>query len=141
MQLMANQDTSNDTSTRERAQRRALESMSLTDESAGARVSEIVRSRLDAGAHRVIVTHSAHEIPIEIIEHAFEALRYSGIVCAPGEAGDIALIGMTQAHDALLAAIPWGSRDALDRLLGAAREGHVPVVLLPPGGGQRPRAS
>ena len=39
---------------------------------------------------------------------------------------------MTQPLDALLAAIPWDTGNALEQLLSAAREQHVPVLLLPP---------
>jgi glycosyltransferase A (GT-A) superfamily protein (DUF2064 family) len=66
------------------------------------------------------------------VEHAFEALRYSGLVCAPDGDGDISLLGMTQLHGDLLAAIPWGTNAALDELLRAARERHISVLLLPP---------
>jgi glycosyltransferase A (GT-A) superfamily protein (DUF2064 family) len=137
MQVIENEDTSEGTYTRERAPRRAIESISLSDSAAGTRVMEIVRSRLDDGSQRVVITHEARELSRELVEHAFEALRYSGIVCAPDGDGDIALIGMTESHDALLAAIPWGTSDALNELLSAARTRHVPVMLLPPAGGER----
>jgi glycosyltransferase A (GT-A) superfamily protein (DUF2064 family) len=137
MQVIENEDASEHTYTRERAPRRAIESISLSDQTAGARVIEIVRSRMEDGSQRVVITHDAHELPRELVEHAFEALRYSGIVCAPGGDGDIALIGMTEPHDALLAAIPWGTSNALNELLSAARTRHVPVMLLPPPGGER----
>ncbi len=129
---MANEDTSRGAATRERTFRRAVESVSLSDQSAGTRVTEIVRNRLDDGSQRVVITHAAHDLPTELIEHAFDALRYSAIVCAPGDDGDIALIGMSAPHDALLGAIRWGSSAALDELLSAARERQVPVTLLPP---------
>ena len=137
MQVMGNEDTSKGASTQERAFRRAVESISLSDQSAGSRVTEIVRSRLDDGSQRVVITHAALDLPADFIEHAFDALRYSAIVCAPGDDGEIALIGMTEPHDALLGAIQWGSSGALDALLSAARERQVPVVLLPPAGSGR----
>jgi glycosyltransferase A (GT-A) superfamily protein (DUF2064 family) len=137
MQVIENEDTSERTYTRERAPRRAIESISLSDRSAGTRVMEIVRNRLDDGSQRVVITHDAHELPRQLVEHAFEALRYSSIVCAPNGDGDIALIGMTEPHDALLESIPWGTSNALDELLSAARTRRVPVMLLPPAGGER----
>lgn len=136
MQVMGNEDTER-TYVRERAHRRAVESISLSDEAAGERVSEIVRNRLEDGSQRVVITHAARELPVDILEHAFEALRYSAIVCAPDGDGDIALIGMTESHDALLASVPWGTSDALDELLSAARSRRVPVMLLPPAGSER----
>jgi glycosyltransferase A (GT-A) superfamily protein (DUF2064 family) len=141
MQVIENEDASERTYTRERAPRRAIESIPLSDSTAGARVIEIVRNRMEDGSERVVITHDAHELPRELVEHAFEALRYSGIVCAPDGDGDIALIGMTEPHDALLAAIPWGTSNALNELLSAARARHVPVMLLPPAGGERNGAS
>lgn len=137
MQVIENEDTNARTYVRERAQRRAVESISLSEHGAGERVTEIVRNRLGDGSQRVIVTHADGELPTEIVEHAFEALRYSALVCAPDGNGDITLIGMTEPHDALLAAIPWGASNALDELLSAARSRNVPVMLLPPAGGGR----
>jgi glycosyltransferase A (GT-A) superfamily protein (DUF2064 family) len=137
MQVIENDDTSERTYTRERAPRRAIESIALSDRTAGTRVMEIVRSRLEDGSQRVVITHEARELSRELVEHACEALRYSSIVCAPDGNGDIALIGMTQSHDALLASIPWGTSDAVNELLRAARAQHVPVMLLPPAGGER----
>jgi glycosyltransferase A (GT-A) superfamily protein (DUF2064 family) len=137
MQVMGNEGSDNRTYAREPAQRRVVESISLSDPAAGARVTEIVRSRLDDGSQRVIITHAARELRRDFLEHAFEALRYSAIVCAPDDAGDIALIGMTEPHDALLAQIPWGSNDALDELLIAARSRQVTVLLLPPARAER----
>jgi len=134
MQVIGNEETNKRTNVRERAQRRAIESTSLSDDGAGERVTEIVRSRLEDGSQRVIVTHAASELPADIVEHAFDALRYSTLVCAPGDDGDITLIGMTELHDALLASIPWGAENALDELLSAARSRNVPVMLLPPAG-------
>ena len=134
MQVIGNEETNKRTNVRERAQRRAIESTSLSDDGAGERVTEIVRSRLEDGSQRVIVTHAASELPPDIVEHAFDALRYSTLVCAPGDDGDITLIGMTEPHDALLASIPWGAENALDELLSAARSRNVPVMLLPPAG-------
>ena len=134
MQVIENEDTNRRTQVRERAQRRAIESTSLSEDGAGERVTELVRSRLEDGSQRVIITHAASELPADIVEHAFDALRYSTLVCAPGDDGDITLIGMTEPHDALLASIPWGARNALDELLSAARSRTVPVMLLPPAG-------
>jgi glycosyltransferase A (GT-A) superfamily protein (DUF2064 family) len=141
MQVIENEDTNRRTYTRERAHTRALERTSLSDRTAGARVTEIVRKCLDNGSQRVVITHAARELPRELVEHAFDALRYSSIVCAPDGDGEIALIGMTEPHDALLAAIPWGTSSALDELLSAARSRHVPVLLLPPAGGERDGSS
>ena len=137
MQVIENEDTSEGTYTRERAPRRAIERIALSDRTAGTRVREIVRHRLDEGSQRVVIVHEARELSRELVEHAFESLRYSGIVCAPGGDGDIALIGMTETHDALLGAIPWGTTNTLNELLSAARSRHVPVMLLPPAGGER----
>jgi glycosyltransferase A (GT-A) superfamily protein (DUF2064 family) len=137
MQVIENEDASEGTYTRERAPRRAVESISLSDHTAGTRVMEIVRNRLEDGSQRVVITHEDRQLPRELLEHAFEALRYSGIVCAPDGEGEIALIGMTEPHDALLRAIPWGTGNALNELLSAARTRHVPVMLLPPAGGER----
>ncbi|HEY2896764.1 MAG TPA: DUF2064 domain-containing protein [Gemmatimonadaceae bacterium] len=137
MQVIENEDTNKRTHLRERAQRRAIESISLSDDGAGERMTEIVRNRLEDGSQRVIITHAERELPIDIVEHAFEALRYSALVCAPDGDGDISLIGMTEPHDALLASIPWGAENALDELLSAARASNVPVTLLPPAGSGR----
>ena len=134
MQVIGNEETNKRTSVRERAQRRAIESTSLSGNGAGERVTEIVRNRLEDGSERVIITHAASELPADIVEHAFDALRYSTLVCAPGDDGDITLIGMTEPHDALLASIPWGAESALDALLSAARSRNVLVMLLPPAG-------
>lgn len=134
MQVIGNEETNKRTNVRERAQRRAIESTSLSENGAGERVTEIVRNRLEDGSQRVIITHAASELPADIVEHAFDALRYSTLVCAPGDDGDITLIGMTEPHDALLASIPWGAENALDALLSAARSRNVPVLLLPPAG-------
>jgi glycosyltransferase A (GT-A) superfamily protein (DUF2064 family) len=134
MQVIDNEDSNKRTNVRERAQRRAIESTSLSGDGAGERVTEIVRSRLDDGSERVIITHAASELPADIVEHALDALRYSTLVYAPDGDGDITLIGMTELHDALLASIPWGAENALDELLSAARSRNVPVMLLPPAG-------
>jgi glycosyltransferase A (GT-A) superfamily protein (DUF2064 family) len=132
MQVIENEDLNKRTSVRERAQRRVIESVSLTEDGAGERVTEIVRSRLENGSQRVIVTHAARELPPDMVEHAFEALRYSTLVCAPNGDGEITLIGMTEPHESLLAAIPWGAENVLDALLSAARSRNIPVMLLPP---------
>jgi glycosyltransferase A (GT-A) superfamily protein (DUF2064 family) len=137
MQVIGNEDANNRTHVRERAQRRAIESISLSDDGAGERVTEIVRNRLEDGSERVIVTHAARELPTDMVEQAFEALRYSTLVCAPNGDGQITLIGMTEPHDSLLAAIPWGTENVLDALLSAARARNVPVMLLPPAGSGR----
>ena len=121
----------------ERALRRAIEHVALSDRGAGARVAEAVRHRLAAGSQRIVITNAAREVTPERVEHAFEALRYSGLVCAPGAEGDIDLLGMTQPLDDLLSAIPWGTREALDLLLSTARSQHVSVMLLPPAAGER----
>ena len=137
MQVIENEETNKRTYVRDRAQRRAIESISLSEDGAGERVTEIVRNRLEDGSQRVIITHAARELPVDLVEHAFEALRYSALVCAPDGDGDITLIGMTEPHEALLASIPWGAENALDELLSAARAGNIPVTLLPPAGNGR----
>jgi glycosyltransferase A (GT-A) superfamily protein (DUF2064 family) len=134
MQVIENEETNKRTSVRERAQRRAVESVSLSGDGAGQRVTEIVRNRLEDGSQRVIITHSANELPADMVEQAFDALRYSTLVCAPDGDGEITLIGVTEAHHALLSSIPWGAENALDELLSAARSKNVPVMLLPPAG-------
>jgi glycosyltransferase A (GT-A) superfamily protein (DUF2064 family) len=132
MYATENDETNERPPVRERAQRRAVQSIPLSERAAGARVNEIVRQHIADGSERVVITHADHDLPREFVEHAFDALRYSRLVCAPGGDGDIALIGMTEAHDTLLEAIPWGTNAALDELLRAAREHHVSVLLLPP---------
>jgi glycosyltransferase A (GT-A) superfamily protein (DUF2064 family) len=136
MQATQNDETSESTPTpaptRERASRRAIESVVLSGHAAGARVADVVRDRIADGSHRVVITNAKRELSRDLVEHAFEALRYSGLVCAPDGDGDIALLGMTQPHDALFATIPWGTSAALDELLRLAREQHVSVLLLPP---------
>jgi len=137
MHVIENEGTNRRTLARDRAHMRAVESTSLSDQATGARVMEIVRSRLGNGSERVVITHAARELPLDLVEHAFEALRYSAIVCAPDGDGDIALIGMTEPHDELLAAIPWGTSNVLDELLSASRTRNVPVMLLPPARARR----
>lgn len=140
MQVLEDEGTKR-TLARDRANERARESVSLSDESAGMRVMEIVRDRLQNGSRRVVITNAQRELPLDLVEHAFDALRYSAIVCAPDGDGDIALIGMTEPQDELLSAIPWGESDALGHLLSASRTKHVPVMLLPPAGGNRKNGS
>ena len=137
MHVIENEDVNKRTHVRERAQRRVIESVSLTEDGAGERVTEIVRNRLESGSQRVIVTQAARELPPDMVEHAFEALRYSTLVCAPNGDGEITLIGMTEPHESLLAASPWGAENVLDALLSAARSRNVPVMLLPPAGSGR----
>jgi glycosyltransferase A (GT-A) superfamily protein (DUF2064 family) len=132
MQATQSDERSESSPARERAARRAIESVMLSGHAAGSRVAEVVRTHITGGTHRVVITNTKRELPRDFVEHAFEALRYSALVCAPDGDGDIALIGLTQPHDALLATIPWGTDAALDELLRAAREQHVPVLLLPP---------
>jgi glycosyltransferase A (GT-A) superfamily protein (DUF2064 family) len=131
MQATQNEERSESSPARERTSRRAIESVVLSDREAGARVAEVVRDRIADGSHRIVITNTKRELPRDFVEHAFEALRYSGIVCAPDDDGDIALLGMTQPHEDLFATIPWGTTAALDELLRAAREQHVSVLLLP----------
>ena len=119
------------TLTRERETRRAIESVALSGHAAGARVAEVVRDRIADGSHRVVITNAKRDLPRDLVEHAFEALGYSGLVCAPDGDGDIALLAMTQPHDTLFATIPWGTSAALDELLRMAREQEVSVMLLP----------
>ena len=116
----------------ERALRRVIENVELSDRMAGARVIEAVRNRLTNGSHRVIVTSTDSSLSAGTLQHAFDALRFSRLVCVPGSDGDIALLGMSQPHDALVASIPWGTEGALEALLIAARENHLPMVILPP---------
>jgi glycosyltransferase A (GT-A) superfamily protein (DUF2064 family) len=137
LQATTNDDTSGTIRERERAQRRAIEHLELSDRSAGARVAEVVRDRLADGSERIVITNSDREVPRDLVDHAFEALRYSGLVCVPDADGEIALLGMSQPLDELVAMIPFGSVGALEGLLTAAREHHVSVMLLPPA---RPRA-
>jgi glycosyltransferase A (GT-A) superfamily protein (DUF2064 family) len=118
---------------RERASRRAIEKLVLSGHAAGARLAEVVRDRIADGSHRVVITNATRELPSDLVEHAFEALRYSGLVCAPDGDGDIALLGMCQPHDEIFATIPWGTSAALDELLRRAREQNISVMLLPPG--------
>lgn len=124
--------TSHRTDTRERSQRRVIEHLELSDHLAGERVIEAVRNWLADGSHRVVVTSADAVFSADTLEHAFEVLRFSRLVCAPDASGDIALIGMSQPHDALVASVPWGTGDALDALLRAARDNHLPMVILPP---------
>jgi glycosyltransferase A (GT-A) superfamily protein (DUF2064 family) len=111
---------------------RVIENVVLSDRMAGARVIEAVRNRLANGSHRVIVTGADSALSADTLQHAFDALRFSRLVCAPGIDGEIALLGMSQSHDALVASIPWGTGGALEALLSAARESHLPMVILPP---------
>jgi glycosyltransferase A (GT-A) superfamily protein (DUF2064 family) len=138
MQATTNDDTSGTIRERERAQRRAIEQLELSNCSAGARVSEVVRDRLANGSERIVITNANRDVPRELIDHAFEALRYSGLACAPDADGGIALLGMSQSFDELFARVPFGSSDALEGLLTAAREQHVSVMLLPPARAQVP---
>lgn len=117
---------------RDRTVRRVIENVELSDRMAGERVIEAVRSQLADGSQRVIVTSADSDLPSDMLEHAFDTLRFSRLVCAPGSSGEIALLGMSQPHDALVASIPWGTDDALEALLRAARERHLSLVLLPP---------
>lgn len=132
MHASENEESNEHPPVRARAQRRAVESVPLSERSAGARVTEVVRQHIAGGSQRVVITHADRELPREFVEHAFDALGYSVLVCAPDGDGDIALLGMTQTHDALFAAIPWGTSAALDELLRAAREQQLSVMLLPP---------
>jgi glycosyltransferase A (GT-A) superfamily protein (DUF2064 family) len=132
MHAIDNEDTTGQPRVRERAQRRAVENVALSDRAAGARVTEVVRYRIANGSQRVVITNADRAVPRELVDHAFDALRYSGLVCAPDADGAIALLGMTQPLDELLAAIPWDTSDALEQLLRTAREQHVSVLLLPP---------
>jgi len=132
MRATQNEEMIESHSVRGRASRRAIESVVLSGHAAGARVAEVVRDRIADGSHRIVITNTHRKLSRDHVEHAFEALRYSGLVCTPDGDGDIALIGMTQPHDELLAAIPWGTNAALDGLLRAARAKHVSVMLLPP---------
>jgi glycosyltransferase A (GT-A) superfamily protein (DUF2064 family) len=132
MHVMENEDTGECLRVRDRALRRAIETVGLSDEMAGARVTAAVQKRLANGSQRVVITRADRELPPELVEHAFDALRYSALVCAPGTNGEIALLGMTQPHESLIAAIPWGTNAALNGLLRAARDRHVSLVLLPP---------
>jgi len=138
MQATTNDDTSGTIRERERAQRRAIEQLELSNCSAGARVSEVVRDRLANGSERIVVTNANRNVPRELIDHAFEALRYSGLACAPDADGGIALLGMSQPFDELLARVPFGSSGALEGLLTAAREQYVSVMLLPPSNARVP---
>jgi glycosyltransferase A (GT-A) superfamily protein (DUF2064 family) len=137
MHATENEDMSERQRVQERAPRRAIENVSLSDRSAGARVTEVVRHRLADGSQRVVVTNADRNVPRDLVDHAFEALRYSALVCAPDVNGAIALLGTTQPLDELLAEIAWDTHDALDELLRAARAQHVPVLLLPPTPGER----
>lgn len=137
MQATTNEDAGGKIRDRERAQRRAIERLELSDRSAGARVTKVVRDRLANGSERIVITNSDREVARDVVDHAFEALRYSGLVCAPDADGGIALLGMSQSLDALVAMIPFGSAEALEGLLTAAREHRVSVMLLPP---TRPKA-
>jgi glycosyltransferase A (GT-A) superfamily protein (DUF2064 family) len=137
MQATTNDDTGGKIRERERAQRRAIEHLEFSDRSAGARVSKVVRDRLADGSERIVITNSDRDVARDLVDHAFEALRYSGLVCAPDADGGIALLGMSQPLDELVAMIPFGSAGALEGLLTAAREHHVSVMLLPPA---RPKA-
>ena len=137
MHAIENEDMNTQQQTPERAQRRAIESVELSSQAAGARVTEVVRHRLADGSERVVVTNADLDVPRWLVDHAFEALRYSGLVCAPDAEGAIALLGMTDPLDALLAAIPWGTSNALNELLSTARAQHVSVMLLPPAGDER----
>lgn len=132
MQATQNDERSESPPALERSARRAIESVALSGEAAGARVAEVVRGRLADGTQRVVITDVDRPPPRDLVEHAFEALRYSELVCAPDGVGDIALLGMTQPHEDLFATIPWGTSGALDVLLRVAREQHVSVLLLPP---------
>ena len=132
MHAIDNDDTADQPRMRERAQRRAIENVPLSDRAAGARVTEVVRHRIANGSQRIVITNADLAVPRELVDHAFDALRYSGLVCAASADGAIALLGMTQPLDELLAAIPWDTGNALEQLLSAAREQHVPVLLLPP---------
>jgi glycosyltransferase A (GT-A) superfamily protein (DUF2064 family) len=132
MHSIDNDDTAGQPRVRERAQRRAIENVPLSDRAAGARVTEVVRHRIANGSQRVVITSADRDVPRELVDHAFDALRYSGLVCAPDADGVIALLGMTQPLDELLAAIPWDTAHALEQLLSTAREQHVSVLLLPP---------
>ena len=105
MQVIENADGRKRTSLRERAHPRAFESISLTERATGERVTRIVRDRLEDGSQRVVIANAESELPREFVEHAFDALRYSALVCAPIGNGHIALIGMTEPQDALLAAL------------------------------------
>ena len=137
MQATHNEERSDGSPARERGARRAVERVALSEHTAGASVAEVVRSRIADGSHRVVVTHAGRDLTRDLIEHAFEALRYSVIVCAPDGDGDIALLGMCAPHEELLETIPWGTSAALDELLRGAREMHLSVLLLPPA--DRPR--
>ena len=132
MQATQNEERSESPPTRERASRCAIESVMLSGHATGTRVADVVRGHNADGTHRIVITNTKRELPRDFVEHAFDALRYSALVCAPDGDGDIALIGLTKPHDALLATIPWGTDAALNELLRAAREQHVPVLLLPP---------
>jgi glycosyltransferase A (GT-A) superfamily protein (DUF2064 family) len=132
MHATKNEGTSNEPQLRERMQRRAIERIALSDPSAGSRVAAVVRDRIADGSQRIVITNAGRQVPRELVDHAFEALRYSGLVCAPATDGAIALLGMTQPLDELPADVPWDASDALEQLLGAARERHLSVMLLPP---------
>jgi glycosyltransferase A (GT-A) superfamily protein (DUF2064 family) len=138
MHATEKEDTSDRPKTRERMQRRAIENVALSDRGAGARVIAVVRDRIADGTQRVVITNADSEVSRELVDHAFEALRYSGLVCAPDADGAIALLGMTQPLDDLLAGVPWDASDALEQLLSGARERHLSVMLLPPAGTATP---
>ncbi|MEP7086131.1 MAG: DUF2064 domain-containing protein [Gemmatimonadota bacterium] len=130
--MHATENENTDGMLRERMQRRAIENVALSDRSAGERVTMLVRDRIANGSERVVITNADREIPRGLVDHAFDALRYSGLVCAPDADGAIALLGMTEPLAEMFARVPWEASDAFEQLLSAARQDRVSVLLLPP---------
>jgi glycosyltransferase A (GT-A) superfamily protein (DUF2064 family) len=131
MHSIMNDESGERSTVRDRVSLRFVASLSFADAAAGTRVIELLRTRLAYRGQRVVLTSASHVLPAEVVEHAFDALRYSGLVCAPGRSGEIVLIGMTRLHEGLLAAVPWGTPNALPDLLRAARARGVTVMLFP----------
>ncbi len=131
MLAILNDDSCEPPPLREPPARRYTASVPLADADAGARIRELFRRGFAGGVQRIVLTSADHHVSRDVVEHAFDALRYSGLVCVTTREGAFALIGMTGVDDVLLEGVPWGTEHALTGLLRAARERHLPMVILP----------
>lgn len=98
----------------------------------GQRIDRAIRSAL-AYAHAVVVVGAdSPDIPLSIVEEAFERLERVDLVLGPAADGGVYLIGMTQPHDGLFRDVAWGTPSVFGSLEANAARLTLATAILSP---------
>ena len=99
----------------------------------GQRMTDFLAPRLQAGPTSVVLVGTdSPDLPVPLVEQAFEALARVDLVLGPATDGGYYLIGCTGSLPPIFGNIAWGTGRVLEQTIAALESSPLRLGLLPP---------